>query len=143
MLHDAAEEPGELSPEELLTAYEAELAAVIDAVGVETTAEESGVDREVVEALAAGESPEVTVEQAAAVLAVAEEHPEADAIVFELRDHLLVGMTTGVLDVDTVAANIESDLTGQEVQQVLEGRTPMTLRQLAEIHGFIDGRANR
>jgi hypothetical protein len=49
-----------------------------------------------------------------------------------------MGMTTGVLDVDTIAAEIDVDLTGQEVQQALEGRTEMTLTELAAIHRFID-----
>jgi len=32
-----------------------------------------------------------------------------------------MGMATAVLDVDTIAAAIDADLTGQEVQQALEG----------------------
>ncbi|XVH30778.1 DUF5791 family protein [Haloferacaceae archaeon DSL9] len=143
MLHDASDEPERLSAAELQLEYEAELAAVVDAIGVDAVVEESGVDRDTVEALDRGESPEITVSEAAAILAVAADHPEADAIVYELRDHLLMGMTTGVLDVDTIAANIDVDLTGQEVQQALEGRTEMTLEQLAAIHGLIAERNDR
>jgi hypothetical protein len=61
-------------------------------------------------------------------------------MVAEVRDHLLMGMATAVLDVDAIAAKIDADLTGQEVQQALEGRTAMTLGQLAEILAVIERR---
>ena len=94
---------------------------------------------EVADAVAGGDAAAVTVADAAAVLAVTRER-DADAMVAELRDHLLIGMATAVLDVDTLAAEIEADLTGQEVQQALEGRTAMTLGQLAEIMAVIERR---
>ena len=65
---------------------------------------------------------------------------EPETIVYELRDHLLMGMTTAVLDVDTIAGAIDADLSGQEVQQALEGRAPMTLAQLSEIQAVIEDR---
>lgn len=138
MLYDAVDDPSERSPAELLAAYRRELASVVDDRGIETVAAESGVDRPTLEALSAGEPVEVSIEQAAAILATAKDRPDADAIVFELRDHLLIGMSTAVLDVDAIAASIETDLTGQEVQQALEGRTRFTLAQLAEIHATIE-----
>lgn len=142
MLHDVVENAGSQPPEELRAAYEAELAAVVEERGVEPVATESGVDEERLEALVDGESPEFTVEEAAAVLA-ARGDVDADVVVAELRDHLLMGMTTGVLDVDTVASNVDLDLSGQEVQQSLEGRRPTTLRELAAVHQFIDARNER
>jgi hypothetical protein len=51
-----------------------------------------------------------------------------------------MAMTTGVVDVDTLAANVDLDLSGQEVQQALEGRAEMTLEQLAAIHQFLAAR---
>jgi len=140
MLHDAAEDVSEPTPSALRAAYEAALRSTIEAVGPETVVAETDVEADRIEALAAGDSPGLTVEEAAAVLAVDPEEPDAEAIVFELRDHLLMGMTTGVLDVDTIAATVEIDLTGQEIQQAIEGRTPMTLDQLAAIQSVIDGR---
>jgi len=140
MLHDAAEDVSEPTPSALRAAYEAALRSTIEAVGPETVAAETDVEADRIEALAAGDSPGLTVEEAAAVLAVDPEEPDAEAIVFELRDHLLMGMTTGVLDVDTIAATVEIDLTGQEIQQAIEGRTAMTLDQLAAIQSVIDGR---
>ncbi|WP_224332503.1 DUF5791 family protein [Haloprofundus halobius] len=143
MLYDAAESPGSLTPNELRAAYDSQLAAVVDAEGVETVAAESGVDRDRVVALAEGESPDLTLEEAAGILAVGDGYPDREAIVLELRDHLLLGMTTGVLDVDTIASNIDADLTGQEVQQALEGRTAFPLDDLAAVHAFIAERNDR
>ena len=140
MLHDAAEQLSEPSPSALRAAYEERLRSTIDAVGTETVAAETGLDADRIEALRAEGTPDLTVETAAAMLATDPDQPDADAIVFELRDHLLMGMTTSVLDVDTIAANIDVDLTAQEVQQAIEGRIEMTLPQLAAIQSVIDGR---
>jgi len=140
MLHDVVEEGAEPTPSALRTAYTEALRSTVAAVGPETVAADSEVEADRIEALAGGESPNLTVEEAAAVLAVDPDQPDAEAIVFELRDHLLMGMTTGVLDVDTIAATADVDLTGQEIQQAIEGRTAMTLDQLAAIQSVIDSR---
>jgi hypothetical protein len=142
MLHDAVEDPASRTPAELRGAYEARLREAVESVGVEAAATSSGVDEATVAALAAGDSPELTVEDAAALLAAGGD-VDADVVLAELRDHLLLGMTTGVLDVDTVASNVDLDLSGQEVQQVLEGRVPMTLAELAAIQQFIAERNER
>jgi tartrate dehydratase beta subunit/fumarate hydratase class I family protein len=137
MLHDVVAEPGELSPAELRAEYDALLQSVVETVGVERVVTETDLDSETVDTIAAGESVDLTVTEAAAILGLSEEVPDAEVVVLELRDHLLMGMTTGVLDVDTISAEIDADLTGQEVQQALEGRTEMTLDELAAIHRFI------
>lgn len=138
MLYDAVDDPGDRSPAELLAAYRRELASVVDSRGVEAVAAESGVDRSTLRSLQSGDPADLSVEAAAAILATADGRPEADAIVYEIRDHLLLGMSTAVLDVDAIAAELEADLTGQEVQQALEGRTRFTLEQLAEVQAAIE-----
>jgi len=143
MLYDAADEPETLSPEQLRDAYERELRAVVDARGVETVAAETDVGAETIEALLDDGSPTLTLSEAAAILAVDDDAPDAGTIVQEVRDRLLMGMTTGVVDVDTIASNVDLDLSGQEVQQAIEGRIPMTLDELAAIHGYIAGRNAR
>ncbi|SFR37753.1 DUF5791 family protein [Halogeometricum limi] len=143
MLYDAADDPATLSTTELRTAYETQIRTVVDEVGVQTAAADAGVDEAVVSTVADGDAPEMNVEDAAALLALSDDYPDREAIVLELRDHLLMGMTTGVLDVDTIASNVELDLSGQEIQQVLEGRSPMTLAQLAAIHRYIAERNDR
>ena len=140
MLYDAAEDPAELSPDDLREAYETQLRSVVDAVGAETAAAESGVETGKIRLIEEGSVPGLRVEDAAAVLAVDDSRPDAESIVLELRDHLLMAMTTGVVDVDTLSANVDLDLSGQEVQQALEGRTEMTLAQLAAIHQFLAAR---
>jgi tartrate dehydratase beta subunit/fumarate hydratase class I family protein len=140
MLYDAVEEPGSHSTDELLAAYAAELRAVVERVGVEAVVGESGVDEATVRKLDTDDVAEVTLADAAAVLAAGDESRDAEAIAYEVRDHLLMGMTTAVLDVDTIAANVDLDFDGKEVQQALEGRMPVTLAQLAALQRFIDGR---
>lgn len=125
------------SPDDLRGQYEAELAGVVDSVGVETAAAETGVEPERLRALVEGDSPELTVEEASAILALDPEEPDAEIVRAEIEDRLLLGMTTAVLDVDTIAANLESDLSGKEVHQRVEGRAPMSLAEYAEIHHLI------
>jgi hypothetical protein len=143
MIYDAADEPGSLSPRQLRDAYEAELRAVIDTHGAETVATETGVAVETIDALLDGESPSLTLSDAATILAVDRDGQDAETIVQEVRDHLLMAMTTGVVDVDTIASNVDLDLSGQEVQQAIEGRVRMTLAELAAIHGYVAGRNDR
>jgi hypothetical protein len=143
MLHDAADEPESLSPRQLRDAYDDELRAAIDGHGVATVAERADVPTDRVAALVDGESPALTLSEAAAILAAADDGHDAEVIGQEVRDHLLMGMTTGVLDVDTIASNVDLDLSGQEVQQAIEGRIRLTLDELAAIHGYIAGRNAR
>ncbi|WP_049987623.1 DUF5791 family protein [Halobellus rufus] len=143
MLYDAAGEPASLTPAELREAYEAQLRAVVTDLGVDAVAADTGVDSETIEALADGPAPQLRVEDAASILALDGSRPDAESIVLELRDHLLMAMTTGVVDVDAIASNVDLGLTGQEIQQALEGRTAMTLQQLAEIQQYLAERNDR
>lgn len=140
MLYDAVENPGELSPAALRSAYFEELAPVVTELGVDAVVDGTGLDRETVAAVADGETPTLTVEEAAEIFALGDSAPSADDIAWEARDHLLIGMTSAVLDVDTIARESEIELDGKEIQQVVEGRLPTTLRQFAEIQAFIDAR---
>lgn len=140
MLHEAHESPGAATAADLLDAYAAALRSVVDDRGPAAVANATGLDVATVEAVGNGDAGDLTLTEAAEVLALADEAPDADAIEAEARDHLLLGMTTGILDVDTVAAEIEADLTAKEVQQALEGRTPVTLAQFAAIQSYIESR---
>jgi len=138
MLQQLVERPGERSSGDLHEAYLAALRDIVDAVGVDAAAETSGVDRERLSAIADDGVVELTLEEAAGILA-AEEGVSAEALAAEARDHLLMGMTTAVLDVDTVAANLEG-MSATGVQQRLEGRTGMTLAEFAALHAFVASR---
>ncbi|WP_459192665.1 DUF5791 family protein [Halosimplex sp. J119] len=140
MLRGEFESAGELSPEELRDAYGERLADTVDRVGVDTIVERSGVDREVVEAIAAGDRPELTLEAAAAVLATDPERPDGETLKMEALDMLLMGMTTAVVDVEAVATGLNDEMDPKEIQQKVEGRYPITLAEYAAIHHFLEAR---
>jgi hypothetical protein len=137
MLADEIADPEDVTPAELRAEYEDALARVVEREGVETAAAESGVETERLDALVAGESPEVTVEEAAALLALSEEWPDAEGIVLEVRDNLMLQMSSAVMDVDSLAAGLDGDLDPKEIQQKIEGRQPMTLAEYARIYRHI------
>lgn len=140
MLQNAADDPGERSPEDLRARYEDVLRETIETVGPSEVADRSGVPRDTIDALAAGESPEVTLEEAAAILAAHPDNPDADAIAAEVRDDLMMGLSIAVLDVEAVESGINGQIEAKEIQQKIEGRFPMTLAEYALIHGFVEGR---
>jgi len=140
MLRDEFERPSERDPEELLAAYESALAETVDRLGIETVAAESGVDEATLAALRDGDSPEVTLEKAAAILAADPDRPDADFLLADARDILLVGMSTAVLDVEAVQSGIDSRMEAKEIQQKVEGRHPMTIEEYAVLHQFIESR---
>lgn len=121
------------TPAALRTAYETALAETVERVGVETVAERSGVASERLRALADGRSPELSVADAAAILATDESRPDAETIAAEARDALLLGMTTAVLDVESLASELAGSLDPKELQQKIEGRHPMTLAEFATV----------
>ncbi|ERH01346.1 MAG: hypothetical protein J07HN6_00898 [Halonotius sp. J07HN6] len=140
MLHTVADDATDLSAAGLQAAYETRLQEILDTVGIETADTETDLDRDTLAGVADGEAAELTLTEAAAIAALDDEFPDAEAIVLETRDHLLMGMTTAVLDVDAIAANLDVGLTGQEVQQAIEGRVEMTLAELAAIQSVIEQR---
>jgi hypothetical protein len=140
MLHTAADAAADRSPAALEAAYAALLASTLETVGRDRVAAETDLDGETLAAIADGDVAGVTLAEAAAVLATDEEYPDPEAVVFETRDHLLMGMTTAVLDVDTLAAATPLEYSGQEIQQAIEGRTALSLGALAAIQSTIDRR---
>lgn len=139
MFSELVAEPGSLDPDELHDRYLAALADIVERAGVETAAVESGVEEATLRDLVAGESPELDLETAAAVLAL-EHDADAETIVEIDRDALLMGMTNAVLDVEALASEIDGALEGREIQAKVEGRYPMTLREFALLHATIQHR---
>ncbi|MFW6382502.1 MAG: DUF5791 family protein [Haloferacaceae archaeon] len=138
MLRGRFESAGELSPADLRSRYDDLLAETIEAVGPDRVAEQSGVDEGTIAALAAGESPALTLDEAAAILATDEGLPDADSIAAEARDILLMGMSIAVLDVEAVAAGLDDELEPKEIHGKVEGRYPMTLDEYAMVHRYIE-----
>ena len=137
MLEEPLEAPAETSPEELLARYEAALAGVVEAVGADEVVERTGVDAATVEAVESGDAADLDLRDAAAILALREGSADADAILSEVRDHLLLSMSSAMLDVERIAADVEGDLDPKEVQGKVEGRHPMTLAEYARIHHYV------
>ena len=140
MFHDVADDPGSLAPEELLELYEAELRGVIEEHGIAEVTEASGTDESTLRALADGKSPELTLEEASAVMAVAEGTADAETIATVSRDALLMGMTTAVLDVEAVESGIGGRLEAREIQSKIEGRFPLTLEEFALLQQYIESK---
>ena len=139
MLHELVTDPGELTPTELYNRYISEIRTVLDEHGIETVAESSGVDPATLRELSEGGSPELTLEESAAILATSDDSLDGETIVTIARDELLMGMTTAVLDVEAVESGLSGDLEAREIQAKVEGRFPMTLREFALLYQYIDG----
>lgn len=135
---DAADGPGAL-----YDAYLDRLRESVDVAGAETVAAETDLAAATVERLGSGEvaGMELDLETAAAVLALEPDAHDAETIRLEVLDELLLGMTTAVVDVETVAANVTPEMTPTGIQQRLEGRAPMTLEELAAIQWFLNERS--
>ncbi|WP_121822215.1 DUF5791 family protein [Halostella salina] len=140
MFHEHRTDVDGLSPGDLRAEYDADLAAAAEHAGVETAAEAADVDPSTVEALIAGDSPDLTLEAAAAIQTLDPDAPSADTLVEMACEHLLLGMTTGVMDVDAVARELAIDLDPKEVQQKIERRAPMTFDEFVHVQHAIAGR---
>ncbi|MFD1513494.1 DUF5791 family protein [Halomarina rubra] len=140
MIQDTVADPAALSVAELRTSYEDRLRETIDTVGASTVADEAAVARSTIDALAAEEDVEVTLEEAAAILAADPATPDADAIQAEALDALMMGMSMAVVDVETLSSDLDAQLDPKEIQQMIEGRFPVTLAEYARIHHAIESR---
>lgn len=139
MIHEQRRDVDGMTPADLRAEYDADLAAAVEGVGVDDAVEATDVDRASVEALLAGERPDLSLPDAAALQALNEEAPDAETTVEMGCEHLLLGMSTGVMDVDALAAALEIDLGPKEVQQKLERRAPMTFDEFVHLqHAIAD-----
>lgn len=140
VLHDVVGDPGEKSEEALLAAHVDQLSDTIEAVGIEPVVEQTGLNESTVTAIAAGDASvaaDLDIEAVAVILAVSDPGLDAETILAEARQALLLGMTAGVLNVDRVAGETGLPLEPQAVQGMVEGRYPMTLRQYVAIQRVI------
>ncbi|ELY60402.1 hypothetical protein C491_03870 [Natronococcus amylolyticus DSM 10524] len=129
------------TPADLRAEYDDQLASIADRHGLETALDRTGVDREELEALLEGESPDLSLEEAAEIQALESDEPDAETIETMACEHLLLGMTTAVLDVDAVESHLEIDLDAKEVQQKIERRAPMSFAEYVHLQHVIVGRS--
>lgn len=125
------------SPADLRAEYEDDLRAVVDRQGPDTVAGRTDVDRETATALLEGDSPALTLPEAAEIQSLAEGEPDPDEMVTIACEHLLLGMSTAVLDVDAIESELELDLDAKEIQQKIERRAPMTLEEYVHVQYVI------
>jgi hypothetical protein len=143
-LQGDVENPGDRTVDELLDIQTARLGKIINDLGIEAAARLPGLDPDMIAAIADGDASiagQLDLEAVATLLASSEGTPSATALLDEALDELLFGMTTGVLNVDVVAGELDADLGPREVQQVLEGRHPVTLRDFLELQRLIASRS--
>lgn len=139
MLYDdgVAREAG--SPGALRERYEETLADAVERADDEALSE-AGVGAEAIESMHEGDGGAVALADAAAAIAVAD-GDDPDGLLAEVRDALLLAMSTAMLDVDRIAADVEGDLEPKEVQGKVEGRHPMTLAEYARIRHYVATKA--
>lgn len=128
------------SPETLETTYLEELGTILEGVDLENVSETTGVEHSRLEQVTDGDAAALTLEEAAEIQSLGEGEPDAETIVTMACEHLLLGMTTAVVDVDTLAGDLEGDLDAKEVQQKIERRAPMTFEEFVEIQYAIAAR---
>lgn len=137
MLTEEITDPDSVTPADLERTYLSDVAVAIDLVGVDTVVDETNLSRKTAEALVEGKAPDLTLSDAAAVLGMQEDSPDAETILLEVRDDLLMAMSIAVVDVDTLAFELDSDRTPRAIQQQIEGRAPMSLAEYAEIRHWL------
>ena len=137
MFHEQRTDVDGLSPGDLRAEYEADLAEAVESVGIDAASEETALDRDRLAALADGESPSLSLEEAARVQSLADGVADPETVVEMACEHLLLGMTTGVMDVDAVARGLEIGLDPKEVQQKIERRAPMSFEEFVRIQHVI------
>jgi hypothetical protein len=129
--------------DELRSEYLGNLATLVEDAGVGSAADRTGVDEATLESLVAategGPVPDLSLAEAAAVQSLADGAADPDTIVEIGCDHLL-GMSTAVLDVDTLAREVDLDVTPKEIQQKLERRSPMSFEEYVTVQHVIAGK---
>jgi len=141
MFHDQRHDVDGLTVADLRAEYAQDLAAVVDERGVDAVVDATDLDRDVVARIADADLPDdLTLTAAASVLSLREGVADPETVVEIACDHLLLGMTTGVMDVDAVASDLDIDLDAKAVQQKIERRAPMTFDEYVHVQHVIASR---
>lgn len=115
--------------------YRRDLASRIDRLGVDTVAEATAIDADRLERVEDPGTP-LTLKEVTAILAVDGDRTAA-AIMQDVRDHLMLQMSSSVVDVDALATALEGDLEPRDYQQMIEGRMAMPLSVYARIYRHV------
>jgi len=123
------------SAEGAIELYAGELRGIVTEAGPVVVADATGLDGAVVDAIVDADVETVGrmhLTEVASILALVDDR-DADAIVADARDELLLAMSSAVTDVERLAAGMDIDLDPKEIQAKLEGRYPMRLREYAAL----------
>lgn len=135
---DECIEPGELaSARGRRSAYRSVLAGIVESVGVERAARESGVDADRLAGLGTTGSDPLTLADAAAVLALSDSWPGRAVVERELRDDLVVGMSNAALDAATVARAAGPGVDAETIRAAVDGSRDLPLPAYARIRHVV------
>ncbi|MFQ3293401.1 MAG: hypothetical protein ACI9PP_000341 [Halobacteriales archaeon] len=126
MFYDNRKDRSHSSVGNLRAEYENDLRAAIAAIGIERAVEETRVERDRLGSLVDGTSPDLTLAEAASIQALAPEAPGAETIVDLACDHLLLGMSNAILDVEALDRRLDVDLGAKTIQRKIERQESMT-----------------
>ncbi|MCU4925329.1 DUF5791 family protein [Halobacteria archaeon AArc-dxtr1] len=118
------------SPAALRTEYAVELSSIVDDVGLEDVTAQTDIDRD---RLVSIDDAELTLAEAAEIQSLTGGEPDPETIETIACEHLLLGMSSAVMDVDTLAAELDLALEPKEIQQKIERRTPMTFAEYVHL----------
>lgn len=125
------------SPAGLREEYLEDLRSIINQQGSTTVAEQTDVDQETAEAVRDGDDADLLLEHVAQIHTLEPDEPAADELVTIACEHLLLGMSTAVLDVDAIESELALELDAKEIQQKLEQRSPMSFEEFVHIQYVI------
>ncbi|OVE84547.1 DUF5791 family protein [Natronolimnobius baerhuensis] len=130
------------TPAELRAEYQDDFERALEDAGASDTdasdaAAATDLERERLDAVLAGDEPELSLEEAAQIQALADGAPDAETLVTIACEHLLLGMTTAVLDVDALESELAIEMDAKEIQQKIEQRAPMSFDEYVHIQHAI------
>ncbi|MFB6198551.1 MAG: DUF5791 family protein, partial [Halobacteriaceae archaeon] len=94
-------DPTTQTPASLYASYVSALADIVKRNGVESVTEQADIAENRIEKLANGEDPSLTIEEATSLLALHSDQPDPETLRVEIRDDIMLGMSSAVLDVDS------------------------------------------
>ncbi|NGM69668.1 hypothetical protein G6M89_11730 [Natronolimnobius sp. AArcel1] len=125
------------APGDLRAEYHRDLSAVLETTGASDAAAATDLEPETIDAVLADDDPELSLEEAAQIQALTDGAPDAETIVTIACEHLLLGMTTAVLDVDALESELAIAMDAKEIQQKIEQRAPMSFDEYVHIQHAI------
>lgn len=138
MLIDTIVDPDTATPADVHRWYLSALAEIVSSVGVDAAADRTDLSRETLDSLVAGDAPDLTLEDAAAILALTDDWPNVETVRLEIRDAIMLGMSSAVLDVDALERELDLALDAKTIQQKIEGRRELSLEEYAAIALLIE-----